>query len=174
MRWQWPISLICCVVPVLTVQATNKSPDVVWIIADDHAAYVYGAYGNRKIRTPSLDRLAAEGMRCDRAYCSSPVCTASRQSFLTGRYPRIWTCCRRGSRFASRPAFGSIAFIARSGPWMPIWPALSLPAVRQTAFLKSAISRCLWWSVFMSRIRHSISPWNISAGTTPNRFPFQG
>jgi choline-sulfatase len=35
-----------------------------------------------------LDRLASEGMRFDRAYCNSPVCTASRQSFLTGRYPR--------------------------------------------------------------------------------------
>src|SRR5581483_10645520 len=36
----------------------------------------------------NLDRLAAEGLRFDRAFCNSPVCTASRQSFLTGRYPR--------------------------------------------------------------------------------------
>jgi len=63
-------------------------PDIVWIIADDHAAYVTGAYGERRVRTPNIDRLAAEGVRFDRAYCNSPVCTASRQSFLTGRYPR--------------------------------------------------------------------------------------
>jgi choline-sulfatase len=63
-------------------------PNVLWICADDHAAYVYGAYGNRQVRTPHLDRLAAGGVRFDRAYCNSPVCTASRQSFLTGRYPR--------------------------------------------------------------------------------------
>ena len=62
--------------------------NVLWIVADDHAAYVCGAYGNTQVRTPNLDRLAAEGMRFDRAYCNSPVCTASRQSFLTGRYPR--------------------------------------------------------------------------------------
>jgi choline-sulfatase len=63
-------------------------PNVLWICADDHAPYVMGAYGNRQVRTPNLDRLAAQGVRFDRAYCNSPVCTASRQSFLTGRYPR--------------------------------------------------------------------------------------
>lgn len=63
-------------------------PNVLWICADDHAAYVSGAYGNRIVRTPNIDKLASQGMRFDRAYCNSPVCTASRQSFLTGRYPR--------------------------------------------------------------------------------------
>ena len=58
------------------------------ICADDHAAYVTGCYGNTQVRTPNIDRLASEGLRFDRAYCNSPVCTASRQSFLTGRYPR--------------------------------------------------------------------------------------
>jgi choline-sulfatase len=40
------------------------------------------------VQTPHIDALAAGGMRFDRAFCNSPVCTASRQSFLTGRYPR--------------------------------------------------------------------------------------
>jgi choline-sulfatase len=62
--------------------------NVLWICADDHAAYVCSAYGNKIVRTPNLDRLAAGGMRFDRAFCNAPVCTASRQSFLTGRYPR--------------------------------------------------------------------------------------
>jgi arylsulfatase A-like enzyme len=62
--------------------------NVLWICGDDHAPYVIGAYGNRQVRTPNLDKLASQGMRFDRAYCNSPVCTASRQSFLTGRYPR--------------------------------------------------------------------------------------
>ena len=48
---------------------------------------------HRRVRQPAgahaaIDRLAAEGIRFERAYCNSPVCTASRQSFLTGRYPR--------------------------------------------------------------------------------------
>jgi choline-sulfatase len=65
-----------------------RRPNVLWVCADDHAPYVCGAYGNTTVRTPNLDRLAAGGVRFDRAYCNSPVCTASRQSFLTGRYPR--------------------------------------------------------------------------------------
>src|SRR5262249_48490252 len=63
-------------------------PNVLWVVADDFAPYVCGAFGNKVVKTPNIDRLAAEGMRFDRAFCNSPVCTASRQSFLTGRYPR--------------------------------------------------------------------------------------
>ena len=63
-------------------------PNILIICGDDHAAYVTGAYGSRTVRTPNIDRLAAGGIRFERAYCNSPVCTASRQSFLTGRYPR--------------------------------------------------------------------------------------
>ena len=66
----------------------RRRPNVLWISGDDHAPYVMGAYGNRVVRTPNLDRLAAQGVRFDRAYCNSPVCTASRQALLTGRYPR--------------------------------------------------------------------------------------
>jgi choline-sulfatase len=68
--------------------AEPARPNVLWICADDHAAYVAGCYGNTRVRTPNIDRLAAGGMRFDRAYCNAPVCTASRASFLTGRYPR--------------------------------------------------------------------------------------
>jgi choline-sulfatase len=85
--------LICCLAlaalpPAVASAAAARRPNVLWICADDHAAYVCGAYGNRIVRTPNIDRLAASGMRFDRAFCNSPVCTASRQSFLTGRYPR--------------------------------------------------------------------------------------
>lgn len=66
----------------------RKPPSILVICADDHAAYVTGVYGNRLVRTPNIDRLATEGIFFERAYCNSPVCTASRQSFLTGRYPR--------------------------------------------------------------------------------------
>ena len=69
------------------VQAAD-GPNVLWLISDDHAAYVTGCYGNSVVRTPQLDRLAASGMRFDRAYCNSPVCSASRAAFITGMYPR--------------------------------------------------------------------------------------
>jgi choline-sulfatase len=66
----------------------KRPPNVLVICADDHAAYVTGCYGNGLARTPNIDRLAAGGIRFEHAYCNSPVCTASRQSFLCGRYPR--------------------------------------------------------------------------------------
>jgi choline-sulfatase len=81
------IALWVTAAPVFAA-APDKRLNVLWICADDHAPYVMGAYGNRLAQTPNLDRLAAGGMRFDRAYCNSPVCTASRQSFITGRYPR--------------------------------------------------------------------------------------
>ncbi|WP_158600284.1 sulfatase family protein [Fibrisoma montanum] len=60
---------------------------IVLLIGDDHAMRVMGCYGNRRVNTPNLDRLAREGMRFTNAFCQSPVCSASRQSFLTGNYP---------------------------------------------------------------------------------------
>lgn len=61
--------------------------NVVVIIADDHALKVTGAYENPIILTPNIDRLAEEGVLFTHAYCNSPICSASRQSILTGKYP---------------------------------------------------------------------------------------
>ena len=60
---------------------------VVVIVGDDHASTVLGAYGNERVHTPNLDRLAAQGVMFTRAYANSPLCSASRQSLLTGKYP---------------------------------------------------------------------------------------
>ncbi|MHB1559388.1 MAG: sulfatase family protein [Isosphaeraceae bacterium] len=64
-----------------------RRPNVVIIIADDLARDDCGAYGNSKVRTPSIDRLAREGMRFDRAFVTTSSCSPSRSSILTGRYP---------------------------------------------------------------------------------------
>jgi choline-sulfatase len=81
-------AVTCFIATTSQAAEPQRRPNILWICADDHAPYVMGAYGNRVVRTPNLDRLASQGLRFDRAYCNSPVCTASRQSFLTGRYPR--------------------------------------------------------------------------------------
>jgi arylsulfatase A-like enzyme len=82
------LPLLLLALAVTPLRADDSKLNVLWIIADDHATHSLGTYGNQIVRTPHLDRLAADGIRFDRAYCNSPVCTASRQSFLTGRYPR--------------------------------------------------------------------------------------
>src|SRR3974377_2118068 len=70
-------------------RAQPPKQSFLFIIADDHAGYVFGADGNRQARTPNLDTLAREGLRFGRHYCNSPVCTPSRQSFFTGQWPHM-------------------------------------------------------------------------------------
>ncbi len=65
----------------------DRLRNVLVIVGDDHAAHALGCYGNPIARTPNLDRLARQGIRMDRAFANSPVCTPSRQSLLTGLYP---------------------------------------------------------------------------------------
>ncbi|MBR9999630.1 MAG: sulfatase-like hydrolase/transferase [Cyclobacteriaceae bacterium] len=71
--------------------APEESPEplknVIVIIGDDHASHVMGALGNDLVRTPNLDRLAGEGILFSNAFANSPLCSASRQSLLTGKYP---------------------------------------------------------------------------------------
>ena len=65
----------------------GERPNFVIFVADDMAWDDCGAYGNPVIRTPNIDRLAAQGMRFDRAYLTCSSCSPSRCSMLTGRYP---------------------------------------------------------------------------------------
>ena len=69
--------------------AAARKPNFLFLLADDHAAYVMGCDGNRLASTPNLDGLASEGTRFARHYCNSPVCTPSRQSFFTGQLPHM-------------------------------------------------------------------------------------
>jgi arylsulfatase len=62
-------------------------PNVLWYCSDQQRYDTVRALGNPHINTPNLDRLAAEGVAFERAYCQSPICTPSRASFLTGKYP---------------------------------------------------------------------------------------
>ncbi len=66
---------------------TGALPNIVIILCDDLGYGDLGCYGNRVIRTPSVDRLAASGVRFTEFYASCSVCTPSRYSLLTGRYP---------------------------------------------------------------------------------------
>jgi len=61
--------------------------NVIVIIGDDHSTKVLASYGNDIIETPNLDQLASEGIRFSNAYSNAPLCSASRQSILTGKYP---------------------------------------------------------------------------------------
>ncbi len=63
-------------------------PNILWICTDQQRWDTLGCYGNSMVHSPNIDRLAEEGVLFERAFSQSPVCTPSRASFLTGRYPR--------------------------------------------------------------------------------------
>src|SRR5215208_3047420 len=63
---------------------SERPPNIILVVADDPGRGDLGAYGQRFIRTPNLDRMAREGMRFTDAYAPSPVCAPSRASLLTG------------------------------------------------------------------------------------------
>jgi arylsulfatase len=69
-----------------SVLAADK-PNIVFILADDLGWRDLGCYGQTKIRTPSVDKLAAEGIRLTRAYCGNAVCAPSRCCLMTGKHP---------------------------------------------------------------------------------------
>src|SRR5437588_11346543 len=64
-----------------------KAPNILVVLSDDQSVPHVGCYGNPDIKTPNLDRFAAEGMRFDRAYVTCPQCVPSRASIMTGRSP---------------------------------------------------------------------------------------
>ncbi|WP_068314335.1 sulfatase family protein [Polycladidibacter hongkongensis] len=64
-------------------------PNILFIMADDHAAKAISCYGAGLNTTPNLDRLATEGMRLDHCYVTNSICTPSRASILTGNYNHV-------------------------------------------------------------------------------------
>jgi arylsulfatase A-like enzyme len=65
----------------------SDRPNLLFVFADQMRGMDMGCAGNGQVRTPALDRLAAEGTRFSRAFANCPVCTPSRATILTGRYP---------------------------------------------------------------------------------------
>lgn len=77
------LTLLC-----LISAASARKPNVVFFLVDDLGQRDLGCYGSSFYETPNLDRLAKEGARFSDAYAACPVCSPSRASLMTGRYPQ--------------------------------------------------------------------------------------
>lgn len=66
---------------------TTDKPNIILILTDDQGYWSLGCTGNKEIRTPNIDALAAEGTNLSNFFCTSPVCSPARASLLTGRIP---------------------------------------------------------------------------------------
>jgi arylsulfatase A-like enzyme len=70
-----------------TLFAQHKQPNIVFIMADDLGWNDLACYGNRFTETPNIDKLAEGGIRFTQAYAACPVCSPTRASIMTGKYP---------------------------------------------------------------------------------------
>lgn len=69
--------------------ANDQKPNILYIMSDDHAAHAIGAYGGRLAKlnpTPTLDKIASEGMLMKNVFCTNSICTPSRATIITGQY----------------------------------------------------------------------------------------
>ncbi len=80
---------------------TSKKPNILFLMSDQHTQKITGCYGDPLVRTPHLNALAQRGVAFDNAYCPSPICTPSRMSLLTGRWPVTQACWTNSDMLAS-------------------------------------------------------------------------
>lgn len=85
MRWVL-IVLFAVLRAVLAAGAPAAPPDIIFFLADDLGWGDVGCYGAKTIRTPNIDRLAAEGVKFTEFYSNGPECSPTRAAFMTGRY----------------------------------------------------------------------------------------
>lgn len=70
-----------------SVSADERQPNVIVILTDDQGSVDAGCYGTEDVQTPSIDAIAARGVRFTQLYAAAPVCSPSRAGLLSGRYP---------------------------------------------------------------------------------------
>lgn len=91
MNRRWLSRMVFCIFAMWVTSlaiADDRPPNVLLIVSDDQGYHDLGCFGSNEVKTPHLDRLAAQGVRLTNFYVTWPACTPSRGSLLTGRYPQ--------------------------------------------------------------------------------------
>lgn len=113
--------------------SAGKKLNVVFVLADDVGWKDFGCYGSDFHETPHLDALAADGMRFTRAYAANPVCSPSRASIMTGKYPhRVGITDYINMRSANQPE-----------NWTRNTPLLPAPYQEQLALTETTLAETM-------------------------------
>ncbi|KPP65597.1 steryl-sulfatase-like [Scleropages formosus] len=108
MKFLWILCASHLFTAACRVSRGGKPPNFVFFVIDDLGIGDLGCFGNTTMRTPAMDKLAAEGVKLTQHIAAAPLCTPSRAAFLTGRYP-----IRSG--MAGRTILGVFIIAASSG-----------------------------------------------------------
>ena len=92
---------------VLGVKPTPLN--VVWIVIEDASPHI-GCYSETLIKTPHIDRMAREGIRCSSAFVTSPVCSPSRSAMVSGMYQTTLGVHNHRSQVSSGKGGGNVAY----------------------------------------------------------------
>ena len=80
--------LVALLVLILASRATAaEKPNVLFLLSDDHSYPFVSCYGDANVKTPTLDRLASEGMKFHRCFTAAPQCVPSRAAYMTCKSP---------------------------------------------------------------------------------------
>ncbi|MHC4230956.1 MAG: twin-arginine translocation signal domain-containing protein, partial [Planctomycetota bacterium] len=102
----------------------NRKPNIVFILIDDMGWMDIGCYGSKYYKTPNIDKLAREGMLFTDAYASNPLCSPTRASILTGKYPGRLKITTPAGHLPKLPAEQPL--LAKQGPpWQKIITPIS-------------------------------------------------
>jgi arylsulfatase A-like enzyme len=83
------LSLVLLAAPEPTVEPHPQRPNILFIYTDDHSAAAVSCYGSGLNSTPNIDRIAAEGMRFENAFCTNGICAPCRAVVLTGTHSHV-------------------------------------------------------------------------------------
>jgi uncharacterized sulfatase len=83
-------ALLCALLVSSIRAAPTTRPNILFVLIDDMGYGDLSCYGNTRVKTPAIDRLAGEGVRFTQFYVNAPICSPSRVALLTGQYPNRW------------------------------------------------------------------------------------
>ena len=127
--------------------ATSASrPNILWYCTDQQRYDTIRALGQPHIETPQLDALCADGVAFRRAYTQSPICTAARASFLTGRYPAAHQTHRNGNAYFPPHEKLVTRIFADAGYDCGLVGKLHLSAAKAFEVRPDDGYRAFWWS----------------------------